>query len=174
MGLGLLLSGLYRRPRNSPPRYAWHSVGVTGSCISKDSMLVGFTTDREFAYSVSVTLPRRYEYSVVRIITITLVNGQGAGSKTALPAPSDCLRLDDAVYWADGDALGRIKVADALHAGFSVNDIDVAFADRVGGAFRQAGAAGNAVILNFHSHSIFSLSSVSAYVLILILGKAVK
>jgi hypothetical protein len=45
-------------------------------------------------------------------------------------------------------------VTNALNAGAGVDNVDVAFSDGVGGAFRQASAASDAVIINFHSHSI--------------------
>jgi hypothetical protein len=45
-------------------------------------------------------------------------------------------------------------VTDAFNTSASIDNIDIAFGDRVGGAFRQASAASNAVIVNFHSHSI--------------------
>jgi len=64
------------------------------------------------------------------------------------------LCLDDAVYRADIHAARGIKVTNAFHACGRVDDIDIAFADRVGGAFWQASAASNAIVLNFHSHGI--------------------
>jgi hypothetical protein len=42
----------------------------------------------------------------------------------------------------------------ALNAGFLVDDVQytIAFADRFGGAFGDASAAGDAVVKNFHGH----------------------
>jgi hypothetical protein len=45
-------------------------------------------------------------------------------------------------------------VTNAFHASGGVDNVDVTFGDRIGGAFRQASAASNAVVLNFHSHGI--------------------
>ena len=64
------------------------------------------------------------------------------------------LRLNDAVDRADRDALGRVVVTDALDAGLLVDDVQgaVAFADRFGGTFGDARAAGDAIFLDFHGH----------------------
>jgi hypothetical protein len=64
------------------------------------------------------------------------------------------LCLDDAIYRADIHTFRGIKVTNAFHTSGRVDDIEIAFADRVGGAFRQASAASNAVVVNFHSHGI--------------------
>ena len=46
-------------------------------------------------------------------------------------------------------------VSDAFHTSGGVDNVDAgAFGDGFGGAFRQAGAAGNAIVLNFHCHGI--------------------
>lgn len=62
------------------------------------------------------------------------------------------LRFDDALDRADRDALGRIVVTNALHAGGCVDDVDIAFGDGIGGAFGDARAAGDAVFIDFHCH----------------------
>jgi hypothetical protein len=67
------------------------------------------------------------------------------------------LSLDDALNGANFDALGGIEVTDAFHAGGGVNYVNVAFADGLGGAFRQTSAASDAIFLNFHSHGTRSL-----------------
>jgi len=94
---------------------------------------VGFTTDREFTYTfllrTGVTLPRRF----IRLYYASL-------------------GFDDAVHGADFDALGRIKVAFTFDTGRCVNDVNVAVGDGIGGALGKAGAAGNAVFIDFHSH----------------------
>jgi len=67
------------------------------------------------------------------------------------------LCLDDALDRADRHALGCVGVTNTLDTGVSIDDVDgVAFADGFGRAFRDARAAGNAVVLNFHCHSHFS------------------
>ena len=64
-----------------------------------------------------------------------------------------CLCLHDAIDWADIFAAGGVEVPYAFHTGGCIDDVDgIAFCDRFGWAFGQAGAAGNAIILNFHSH----------------------
>jgi hypothetical protein len=81
-----------------------------------------------------VTLPRRFKYSIVSIITY--------------------LCFDDAIYGANFNALGGIKVTFTFDTGSFVNDVQgaIAFGDGVGGAFRQASAAGNTFFENFHGH----------------------
>jgi hypothetical protein len=64
------------------------------------------------------------------------------------------LCLNDAIDRANIFAARGIVVSDAFHAGGRVNNVDVTFGDGFGWAFRQAGAAGNTIILNFHSHSV--------------------
>jgi len=66
------------------------------------------------------------------------------------------LRLDDALDRADRGALRRIVMTDAFDAGGGVNDVDVAFADGIGGTLGQARAAGDAVFVDFHCHGKFS------------------
>ncbi len=51
-------------------------------------------------------------------------------------------------------------MTNAFHAGGSIDYIWGAFADGVGWAFRDAGAAGNALICNFHSHKILLLEGI--------------
>ena len=57
-----------------------------------------------------------------------------------------CLCFDDAVYGANFNALGGIKVTFAFDTGSRVNDVQgaIAFGDGVGGTFGQACAAGDA------------------------------
>ena len=70
------------------------------------------------------------------------------------------LCFDNTIDWADGNALGGIEVAFAFNAGGLVDHIEgaVAFGDGFRGAIRYAGTAGDAVILDFHGHGIFSFS----------------
>ena len=70
------------------------------------------------------------------------------------------LGFDDAVYWANGNALGGIEVAFAFNAGGLVNHIEgaVTFGDGFGGAIGNAGTASDAIILDFHCHGSFSFS----------------
>lgn len=69
------------------------------------------------------------------------------------------LCLDDAVHRADIFATGGSVVSDAFHTSRGVNDVDsITFGDGFCGAVRQAGAAGNAIVLNFHSHGNTLLS----------------
>ena len=71
------------------------------------------------------------------------------------------LRLDDAFYRANVFAARGIEVADALDTGVGVNHVDgITFGNRLGGAFRQARATGNAVVLNLHSHSSLSMRKI--------------
>jgi hypothetical protein len=66
------------------------------------------------------------------------------------------LRFDDAVYRANFDALGGIKVTYAFDTGSRVNDVDVAVGDGIGGALGKAGATGNTIFSDFQSHFIYS------------------
>ena len=68
------------------------------------------------------------------------------------------LCFDDAIDWADTDALGGIGVTDALNAGSLIDHIEntIAFADGFGRAFGYACATGDAVFLDFHGHGSFS------------------
>ena len=70
------------------------------------------------------------------------------------------LGFDDALYRANGNALGRIVVTDTFDAGGLIDDIQsaVAFGDGFGGAIGNTGTASDAVILDFHGHGIFSFS----------------
>jgi hypothetical protein len=85
------------------------------------------------AHGANVTLPRRF----IRLF-------------------GRMLCFDDAVHRADFNTLGRIEVTFALDTGDGVNHVDVTIGDGIGGAFRKAGAAGNAVFEDFHSHGIVS------------------
>jgi hypothetical protein len=76
-----------------------------------------------------------------------------------LPPQSLLLCFDDAIDRANIFAAGGVVVTDALNASIGVDDVDVAFADGFGGAFRQAGAARNAIVLNFHSHDVTLLGN---------------
>ena len=107
------------------PDYTVGSGITPDHVLQRFSALVGFTTDREFT-ACSVTLPRRFRYLVVCIIT--------------------CLCFDDTVYGANFNALGGIKVTFAFDTGSCVNDIQsaIAFGDGIGGTFGQACAAGDA------------------------------
>ncbi len=63
----------------------------------------------------------------------------------------------DALDRAHRHALRGIKVPYALHTGVGIDHIDgAAFADRASRAFRFAGAAWNARIVNFHRHEKLS------------------
>jgi hypothetical protein len=64
--------------------------------------------------------------------------------------------FDDAANRADCRTLRRIVVADTFNTGHWIDYINIAFRDRFGRTFGQAGAARNAVIKNFHSHGDFS------------------
>jgi hypothetical protein len=99
------------------------------------------------------------------MIFATVLAGFTAG-RGLHPAPKvfmwliDYIRLcfDDALDRADGHALGRIEMAHALDTGGGVDYVDgIAFGDRVGGALRQAGAAGNAIFVDLHCHKIVLL-----------------
>jgi len=83
------------------------------------------------------------------------------------------LCLDDAVYGADVHAARGIEVTNAFHTSGRVDDIDIAFGDRVGGAFRQASAASNAVVVNFHSHGITLLFEID-YLYLYFFGRKVS
>jgi hypothetical protein len=124
----------YCRPRN-----------YTGSCLLYAApvsqrrnchcpkRLVGFTTDRELHPAPKV------KYFVVKNYTTCGLLG-----------------LDDAIHRADGNALGRIVVTDALDTGGLVNHVEraIAFADGFGGAFGHARTAGDAIVLNLHGHGL--------------------
>jgi hypothetical protein len=73
--------------------------------------------------------------------------------------PADLFSLDDALHRAHGDALGRVIVPFALNACSLVNHIQnaIALADRLGGAFRNAGATGDALFVDFHGHGMLLL-----------------
>ena len=64
------------------------------------------------------------------------------------------LSLDDALDRANRDALGRIVMTNAFHASGLIDDVQdaIAFADRFGGTFGHARAAGDAIFLDFHGH----------------------
>ena len=76
------------------------------------------------------------------------------------PAISETqLRLNDAIHRANILAAGSIVVTDTFHTSGGVDDVNgITFGDGFGRAFRKAGSAGNAIILNFHSHSKTLLS----------------
>jgi hypothetical protein len=69
------------------------------------------------------------------------------------------VRFDDAIDRADTDALGRIRMTLAFHAGGLVDNISdaIAFTDGFGWAFGYASAAGDAVFGNFHCHDVYSI-----------------
>jgi hypothetical protein len=69
-------------------------------------------------------------------------------------ASATVLCFDDAIDRADIHAARGIVMTNAFHASGRVDNVNIAFADRVSGAFRQASAASNAVVVNFHSHGI--------------------
>jgi hypothetical protein len=50
-------------------------------------------------------------------------------------------------------------MTNALNTGGFVNNVQgaIAFGDGVGGAFRQASAAGNTIFVNFHGHGFYLL-----------------
>ena len=85
-----------------------------------------------------VTLPRRLLFSCKNYTTCKL------------------LGLDDAIDRADGNALGRVMVADAFNAGGLIDYIEgaIAFGDGFSGAIGHARAAGNTIVLNFHGHGL--------------------
>jgi hypothetical protein len=64
------------------------------------------------------------------------------------------LCFDDAIYRANFNALGGIKVTFTFDTGGLINYIKgaIAFGNGVGGAFGQASAAGNTFFENFHGH----------------------
>ena len=68
------------------------------------------------------------------------------------------LGFDDALYRANGNALGGIVVTDTFNAGCLIDDIQsaVAFGDGFGGAIGQACAAGDAIFCDLHGHGSFS------------------
>ena len=70
------------------------------------------------------------------------------------------LGFDDAVYRADGNALGRIEVAFAFNTGGLVDHIQgaVTFGEGFGWAIGNARTASDAIILDFHCHGSFSFS----------------
>jgi hypothetical protein len=124
---------------------------------------VGSTTDRELHPAPKV------KYSIERIIfrPVGCVNSKSINIATGAgfrPAPvSVQLRFDNAIYRADIHTFRGIKVTDALHASGSIDDIDVTIGNRIGGAFWQASAASNAIVLNFHSHGITLLFKMITY-----------
>ncbi len=62
--------------------------------------------------------------------------------------------LYDAINGADIFAARIIIVANAFNTSGGIDHIDgIAFGDGLGWAFGQAGAARNAIFLDFHSHS---------------------
>jgi hypothetical protein len=107
------------------------------------SVLVGCTTDREF--------------------TCTALH---AAQVSPCPEGLNCclyyisylsLYLFDALYRANGHALRLIEVPFALYACIRVDHIDdITFSDGLRRAFRQTGAAGNAVVIDLHSHRVYS------------------
>ena len=58
-------------------------------------------------------------------------------------------------------------MTDAFHAGVGIDDINGVFGNGFGRAFRKAGAAGNAIIINFHSHreTLLNLNLVALLIL---------
>jgi hypothetical protein len=68
------------------------------------------------------------------------------------------LGFNDTLNRADGDALLRVEMAFALHAGGLVNHVEdaVAFADGVGGADGNARAARDAIFFDLHCHGNYS------------------
>jgi hypothetical protein len=101
------------------------------------------------------TLPRRYVFDCQKLYHFRKQRPAKPAGRIEL-----LLRLDDALDGADRSALGRVVVTNALHAGSLVDDVEyaVAFADGVGGAFRQACTASDAVFEDFHCHDLCSLS----------------
>ena len=57
----------------------------------------------------------------------------------------------------DGLALGSVVMSNTFNTHVVINDINIAFADGFGRAFRQASAASDAVRCNFHCHGYFLL-----------------
>jgi hypothetical protein len=100
---------------------------------------------------------------------LTLKQGQSWTALVGVP-----LSFDDAVHRANIFAARSIVVSDAFDTSCGVNDVDVTFGDGFGRAFWQAGATGNAIVLNFHSHSNTLLNEILITLLILILGQGVK
>lgn len=70
------------------------------------------------------------------------------------------LGFDDAIYRADGNALGRIVVAYALNTSSLIDHIQstITFSDGFGGAIGNTRTAGDAIILDLHGHGSFSFS----------------
>jgi hypothetical protein len=66
------------------------------------------------------------------------------------------LCLFDAVNRANYDALWLVEVTFAFNTGGGVNNVQdaIAFADRVGWAFRNASATGDAFFVDLHCHNI--------------------
>jgi len=85
------------------------------------------------------------------------------------------LCFNDALYRADILAARAVEMAFALNASVGVDDIDgVAFGDGFGRAVGQTSATRNAVVLDFHSHSITLLFENDCVSLILIQTVSVK
>jgi hypothetical protein len=64
----------------------------------------------------------------------------------------------DALNRANRSALRFVVVTDALDAGVGIDDVQgaITLADRLGGAFRNASAAGDAFFSDFHCHGNYS------------------
>jgi hypothetical protein len=124
---------------------------------------VGYTTDREFTctrflkcVSISWQIVRRKRHPAPKVF-IWLSKLYPAEHKLH----NQCrwvfyssVRFYDAIDRADTDALGRISMTLALDTGGLIDHIGdaIAFADGLGGAFRYASAAGDAIFGNFHCH----------------------
>jgi hypothetical protein len=118
---------------------------------------VGYTTDREFmALQRHVTLPRRFlfgcqDYTLLNTNCIFVFSGVFYSS----------VRFDDAIDRANTNALRRISMTLAFHAGGLLDQIGdaIAFGDGFGGAFGDAGAAGDAIFGNLHCHGSYSFKN---------------
>jgi len=125
---------------------------ITEASFLIPKWLVGCTTDRELhpAPKVFIWLSKLYPS---RPQIVKSLRGRGYCMSQ--------LCLDDALDRANRDAFLRVMVTNTLDTGFLIDHIGdaVAFADRFGGTFRYARAAGDAFFGDFHGHGCRSRNS---------------
>jgi len=129
-----------------------HVLSLRFDKLSATSVLVGCTTDREFAHTVVQASPcPEGFYSIGKIIPANNRLSKHCDGRLSRPG---ILCLLDAVDRANRYTLRFIEVTFAFNAGGGVNDVQnaITFADRVGGAFRNASATGDAFFVDFHCH----------------------
>jgi hypothetical protein len=117
--------------------------------------LVAYTTDRELHPAPKVTIFNCRKDYMPRMLACQFElykSFPSGGFQHRLPQSQLC--FDDAVDRANILAARGIKVPDAFNTGIGIDDVNgITLGDGFGRAFWQACAAGNAIILNFHSHS---------------------